>query len=297
VTTHEDTNAEAAVVADIAARAAGVQPTPVDPNKDRVALVRETTSDDGVRLTDTVRVISMERFADAPYRRRGLVLFDEPDSFSAYVNEFKDPAETRIYASLAGRVAVAVINDDDATMPVTTGAWRDHRAELRVRATPEWERWRKLDGRLQSQTDFAEHLELNLPDIVEPVAADLVEIARSFTASTDVQFRSAVNLQSGETRFAYDENTVAKATGSGGSTIDIPRIFKLKIAVFQGTDPIEVAARLRYRLGGGNLSIGYLLDKADDIEREAFKAEVGMVGEATGLDPLYGSPSAPITGP
>lgn len=287
---------EAAVVADVARQTAGVKHTQVKPDVEKILLVRELTGLD----TDQVRVLSMEKFAPAPYRRRGTALFDDPASLVLYVNTFKAEGLARLYASLAKRQAVVVLNDDDPAdndSADTIGAWRDHRAELAVRATPEWERWRAMDSKLVGQTDFAEHLELNLADIVEPVAADLVEIARSFTASTDVQFRSAVNLQSGETRFAYDENTTAQATSSGGSTIDVPRTFALRIAVFQGTEPLDVTARLRYRLHGGHLTIGYLLDKADDIERNAFQNEIEDVAKDVGLVALYGQSPMPPSSP
>lgn len=288
---------EAGVVADLAALAAGVQHVPIDPDAVRLVLVREVVHNaESARTISTVKVLSLEPWAAEPERRKGTVCFDESESFASYVNEFKAPPATRLYASLSSRALTAVLNDDEpGREDAPHGAWRDHRAVLSVKTTPEWDRWRKADGHLVSQGEFAEHLELNLGDITEPVAADLVEIARSFTASTDVQFRSAVNLQTGETRFAYDENTQAQATGSGGSSIDIPRVFTLALAVFQGTDPITVTARLRYRLKNGNLSIGYLIDKADDIERQAFATEADVVSAETGLKVLYGNPASAAT--
>lgn len=290
----EDAN-DAVVVADLARQAAGVQETKVDPDATRLLLVREAVRYDGNKgerepcVADRVRVLSLEQWATRPERLRGSVEFDEAASFASYVNEFKASPATRLYASLKERRVDAVLNDDDPGLEdAPQGAWRDHRAALLVRATPEWARWREHDGAQMSQTEFAEHLEINLADIVQPAAADLVEIARSFTASTDVQFRSAVNLQSGETRFAYDEDTRATATNTGGSTIDVPRTFTLLIAPFQGMDKIEVTVRLRYRLQSGRLSLGYLVNLADDVEREAFKAAVEGVAEATGIDALYG---------
>lgn len=295
--TDDPIETEAGAVAEIARKAAMPNAVEITNVKvQRFHLVREATEVSGV-LHDRVRVLSMEAFATNPYRRRGTVVFDDPASMVAYVNEFQAQGASRLYASLAGRSAVAVLNDDDAAaidVPDAddAGAWRDHRAELRVQATPQWTRWRERSGAWGSQADFAEHLEINLADITDPVAADLVEIARSLTASNDVQFRSAVNLQSGEIRFAYDENVQAKATGSGGSAIDVPKAFTLRIAVFQGTDPVDVTARLRYKLTGGTLALAYLLLNADDIEREQFHEQIEAVGTGVGLTPLYGMPPA-----
>jgi uncharacterized protein YfdQ (DUF2303 family) len=232
----------------------------------------------------------MEAFAAEPYRRRGHVVLDDPGSIVAYVNEFKVEDASRLYASLDHASLVAILNDDPAVSPDVhdAAAWRDHRAELKVKRTPEWTRWRESDSKQMTQEDFAEHLEINLPDVTQPVAADLVEIARSLTASNDVQFRSATNLSSGEIRFAYDENVNAKATGSGGSTIDIPKTFTLRLAVFQGTEPIEITARLRYKLNHGTLFLSYLLLNPEDVERRAFHEQVEAVGVGVGIVPLYG---------
>lgn len=293
-----DQRAEADAVAEIARQAAMPSAAEISrPDSERFHLVRETsTNQESHQVVDRVRVLSMEAFAAVPYRRRGTVVFDDPGSIVGYVNEFKIDGATRIYASLAGRNATAIIDDDPAIAEdLTAAGWRGHRAELRVLATPEWARWREADNRKMTQGEFAEHLEVNLSDVAEPAAADLVEIARSLTASNDVQFRSATNLQSGEIRFAYDENVQAKATGSGGSTIDIPKTFALRIAVFQGTDPIEVTARLRYQLSHGSLFLSYLLVNADDIERRAFHEQVEAVGVGVGIVPLYGGAPPPVT--
>lgn len=291
-----DQRAEADAVAEIARKGAQVNAAEVTrPDSERFHLVREAMQAPGGPIQERVRVLSMEAFADRPYRRRGTIVFDDPGSIVSYVNEFKVEGATRIYASLPARIATAILNDDDSGgTDVDLGAWRDYRAELRVLVTPEWARWRESDGKKMSQGEFAEHLEVNLPDVAEPAAADLVEIARSLTASNDVQFRSATNLQSGEIRFAYDENVQAKATGSGGSSIDIPKTFTLRIAVFQGTDPIEVTARLRYQLSHGSLFLSYLLLNADDIERRAFHEQVEAVGVGVGIVPLYGTAPPPV---
>lgn len=295
--------ADVAALADLGRRAAGPNVEPVNPDEHRLLLVREQTYNDGNRgdypsgFAERVRVLSLEPWATRPARRRGTVTFDEGGSFSLYVNEFTPDGQhpARLYASLSERRAVAVLNDDVPGWDAPAGAWRDHRAVLRVLTTPEWDRWRKGDSEMGSQEDFAEHLELNLADIVEPAAADLVEIARSFTASSDIQFRSAVNLATGETRFAYDEDTRAAATSTGGQSIDIPRTFTLRIAPFQGMDPIEVIARLRYKLRGAHLSIGYLLMNPDDVERSAFKDTIEQVAGATGLPAHYASAPEPRT--
>lgn len=276
----------AAVLRDAVLDAAHVNHEPVDPDATRLLLVRETR-DGGA---STVRVLDLEPWATHPERRTGAVEFDEPASFVLYVNEFKSADETRFYASLAEPRALAVLNDDrPGEVDPPTGAWRDHVAALRLVRTPEWDRWLTNDGEMMTQVEFAEFLEINMRDVIEPDAATLIEIARAFTVSSDVQFRSAQNLATGETQFAYDEQHQASAGGT--KKVEVPKEFTLDIAPFQGTPKIHVTARLRYRLRGGALSLGYMLDNPNDIEGAGFRSIVESVGDEIGLPVLYGRPA------
>lgn len=273
--------------------AAGVQSEPVNPDETPLLLVRELTlhgdRSHGDHTTDKVRVLDLSPWAKNPARRSGGVVLDEPASFDAYVNEFKAEGATRLYANLEGAQLIAVFNDDQAS--ASAGAWRDHRATLRLKRTPEWTAWRSRSGKKDGQREFAEFLEEHLDDITQPDAADLIEIARTFTASNKVTFRSGVNLTNGETRFQYDEELEGKAGATG--QIDIPREFGLSLAIYEGTEKLEVTARLRWSLRDGNLLIGYVLVDADRLERESFRSEVEACQASVGLEALYGTPASP----
>jgi uncharacterized protein YfdQ (DUF2303 family) len=288
----DDPQTEAAVVADLAHAAAGVRSDLAHPDEGGVLLVRERTVNHASMLTqDHVRVLDLEPWADRPRRRRGNVTLDDAASFERYVNEFKADGSTRIYASLTGHIITAVFNDDTPSPDddAAQGAWRDHRAHLTLQPTDDWTTWARHDRRLMSQADFAQHLEDNLPSIATPASADLVEVARSFQATNDVQFRSALNLASGETRFAYDESVEAKAGAKGN--LEVPSQFTLRLAPYEGCDLVDVVARLRFKISGGNLQLGYFLVDADRIKRAAWDEVIGAVGSVTGIEPLMGTPA------
>lgn len=286
----------AEVISALARSAAGPNAEPVNPDETPLLLVREGQYNDGnhgqwaAGVTDKVRVLDLSAWATVPGRRSGGLILDEPASFEAYVNEFKVKGSTRLYANLEGAQLIAVFNDDVAS-PSGPGAWRDHRATLRLKRTPEWQAWRQLSGKKGGQREFAEFLEEHLDDITQPDAADLVEIARTFTASNKVTFRSGVNLTNGETRFQYDEELEGKAGAT--AQIDIPREFTLSLAIYEGTHAVQVTARLRWSLRDGNLLIGYVLVDADRLERDQFRAGVELTEAAVGLEALYGSPALP----
>jgi uncharacterized protein YfdQ (DUF2303 family) len=138
------------------------------------------------------------------------------------------------------------------------------------------------------QEDFAEHVEDGLDEIVDPDGAYMLELAQTFHAHTNVEFGQAVVLASGERQFTYVENTSAQAGKRGELTI--PKELKLGIAPFEGTQPYKVIARLRYRLQGGTLKLGYKLVRPLDVQRAAFNDTVAWIEEDTSHSILRGIP-------
>lgn len=274
---------EAGVVADIARAAAGPQPFVLDPEV-RAYMTRTRLAGGG----DAIQILDTEYLQEAPRRTKGDAAFTETESFVRYLDEFPggDHDHRRIYASIEAGQIVAVLNDDISEAP----AWRDHRAHLALLRTPEWNAWRQKDGHMGTQVAFAEHLEVRLRDISDPPAADLVEVSRSFTASSEISFRSAHDLATGQTQFAYDEDVT---TTAGTKQIAVPKVFTLTIALFRGTDPVLVTARLRYRLRGSDLTIGYILDLPDDAEESVLRDVLVSIETDTGIKPLMGTPPTP----
>lgn len=179
-------------------------------------------------------------------------------------------AVTVTYANVHALEFVTVINDHaihETDTPMTPG-WRDHRIIHRLEESPALKAWKALDRQMVSQIDFAEHIEDRLRDIVVPEAAEMLEIATTFAATSSTNFRSGHRLQSGVTRFEYIEDQEAKA--GQARDLDIPARFTIRIEPFIGADPVDMDARFRFRLAGGHLTLGYLLDDLDALARTAF---------------------------
>lgn len=217
----------------------------------------------GSRLETTRTPPAHPDFTDAPLRARGTY---RPATVAALIDVIKrhqDVALTTVWVHpTTGRI-VAIFNDAKPGEP----AWRDHRAQLDLTVPEEWKHWKGKDGQMMSQVDFAEHIEDGLTEIVEPVGADMLELAQTFHASTDAQFRSAHRLQSGQVQVQYDETVTASAGTS--KEIKIPREFKLAIPPFLGEEPYSLTALLRYRVSGGTLKLGYKLQRPDAVIRDA----------------------------
>jgi len=248
---------EAGAVAVLAQEAAA--PDELDPNKTYSLLVP-----DG----DHVELLDLEYRLPAPERARGTYRPATVGALIDHVTRHYDKDHTTIWVHpTSGRIA-AVFNDTAPGEGATPG-WRDHCSQLDLRHTDEWLFWRSKDGQLVSQTEFAEHIEDGVKEIVEPAAADMLELAQSFQAAASASFRSATRLADGTVQMQYDEQLDAKAGRSG--EIPIPTEFTLAIAPFLGEEPYKITARLRYRLTSGTLRLGYRLERPNDVVRDALE--------------------------
>lgn len=218
-------------------------------------------------------VIDLERYAPVPQRARGTYILATVEAFIAYVGVHDADVATTVWVDISGSQVQVVFDDHGPEMP----GWGEHRAILPLRATPEWRHWTSKDGTTLSQEAFAEHVEEGLTEIVAPDAADMLEIAQSISATSTANFRSARRLHDGRVQMVYDEDVDAKAGASG--EFEVPREFVLSIAPFYGEEPREVRARLRFRVNGGKLTIGYRLDRPEAVVRGALQGIADRLGE------------------
>lgn len=271
------TGGDAEVIIDTAIRTA--EPTELGEDQAYAFVVPQGAK---VEVVDVDR----EKRFDQPRRKRGTVHLTTADSLIAYVTDHdgKD-GRTRLYADVDQRRVVGVLNGPNADP-----GWGDHKAVLTLKTTPEWDRWVSLDGVIGDQVTFAEHLEDCLGDIAEPPGADLLELAQTFQATTSAEFRTGARLADGQRQLTYVEDIQASA-GQGGD-IAIPADFLLSLAPIEGSEPVVVKARLRFRVGNGQLRIGYILHRPDVVLREAFDNVLAKVETGTDITAYHGTPAA-----
>jgi len=216
---------------------------------------------DGVAL----QTISMEAGLPAPVRKRGEVqVFDAP-SFNAILEANAEAGNITIYISRDANdpKIVAVLNGNGEGGEAFGGpGWGDFRAEILFRFTPQWLKWKAIDGKMLPQLAFAEFIEDNLGDIVSPAGADMLEIAQELSAKRSVDFKSNVRLADGRLQFQNIEDITAQV---GAGQIAIPPTITLGIAPVFGLPPFRVDARFRYRIENGKLTLGVKLQRIEDI--------------------------------
>lgn len=219
-----------------------------------------------------------------PPRKAGATTVRDAVSFHAYFAKHADD-DSEVYAD-ADRLTVTAVLDAHTT---DNARWSGHRLHLALRETETWKQWTARDGKLMDQETFAEFLEDHLPELLEPSAADMLEIAQSFQATSKVEFQSAQRLTSGQRQFQYVETGTTKAGQKG--QLAVPETFTIGLIPFDGSEGYKLTARLRYRIGASGLQLGYKLDRPDEIRRTAFGDVVKTIGEQIDQPVMNGTPA------
>ncbi len=214
---------------------------------------------------------------------KGAVSVKDVPSFLAYVEKFKGSGT----ALFADRDKGTVIAHLDYHAGAEAPGERKHVATLNLGLSRQWKTWMTINRKRTEQSAFGEFLEDNLPDILEPDAAELLESARNLTLHKDVSFESRAKVADGSIRFAYEE-VVSQGKRENG-TIDVPERLKLSIPLFENGAAIDIEVRLRYKLEDGKLYFTVILDQAESALETAFAEILAQIEKGTGLKPYLGS--------
>lgn len=191
-----------------------------------------------------------------------------------------DNPPVALYADDSKQTLVAILNDDFGS----TAGWRDHRVVLDVSKTEEWQHWRANEG-LKEQEKFAAVIEEGQLEITDPSPAQMLRIAETFEATVGVTFKKGAAVRDGAQQYVYEETIDSTA---GGGTIAIPEGFTITVAPFIGGPRYVVKARLKTRLVGGKFTIGYALERPEEVERQAFRGIATEVASTLSLVAVEG---------
>lgn len=229
---------------------------------------------------------AIEKASPVPYRKKGTVALTSIDSFNEFVKDQARDQGTYIYADPEARTLTAVFNDHEYGERSTDAGWRDFRAVYNAELSREFATWLMHNKKPMEQEVFAVFLEDNIADVVEPSGETLLAIALTLQAKTEVNFNSSKRLDNGQVQLTYTENIDARA---GAGAIEIPREFAIGCRLFKNGEGYKIRARLKYRLGGGNVKFWYELDRPENVIEDAFSAYVEKAKE-TGVKVLIGKP-------
>ena len=221
-----------------------------------------------------------------PERKVANVEVRTPGSFISYWTQFFDDGSQAFADDQNSRVMACL----DYHFPTAEreARWRKHWVTLQLEKTDEWKTWLGKNGTAMDQEAFAEFLEDNAPDIIDPVSTKLAEYARELKSTTGTEFRSKIDPKSGAIEFTYQESVAGKIGKSG--SIDVPERFTIAIPIFLGMSKVTIEARFRFRAPGGKLSLWYQLYRPKYHEREAFQGAIADIEKAIGKHVFIGKP-------
>lgn len=219
-----------------------------------------------VRGDETIQVHDLEKYLTRPRRQRGTSTVHDWRDFAGLVNRLVDPYHTTVWCNVDNGTFTAVFDDHGREQ---VAGWRSHTAVLKLKDDPDWVRWLNADNQFLTQEQFALFLEDVAHTIISPDAATLIEVATTFRASKKADYKGGVRLDNGDLALSYEEQTNASA-GKKSGTVEIPQTFTVRIAPWRGVDPVDLTARLRYRLNDGHLGIGFSLLRPDRAKDDAF---------------------------
>jgi uncharacterized protein YfdQ (DUF2303 family) len=227
------------------------------------------------------KVEDLEPFLPRPLRIDQDVTLQDTDSFIGYVKEFMTGA-TLIFFDVQTEIFKAAFEYHEIGKP----SWNEHTASFKPRRSVEFQTWMDSNRKQMTQVEFARFLEENLPDIVEPPAAELLQIALTFEAKKSVEFSSGVRLANGQIQFQYDE--VVRGTAQKG-TIEIPEKFVLGIPIHVNGPAYRIDVRLRWRLQEGKVVFWYEVVRPHRFIEHALKEISQRIANETGVPLLAGS--------
>jgi Uncharacterized conserved protein len=246
-----------------------------------------------VRAGDEVHEIDLtsDEFRGFPRRITGTATLADVASLLGYWGKHAT-AGSDMFADPGAHHFCAVIDAHGGGDGVGDADWQQHRAACGLVLSDAMAAWKARDGQAMKQDQFAEFIDENMTYIVDPPAADLLEMVQQFEATTTAVFKSGVRVQSGQRTISYVENIDATMGGNQrGGTIEVPRSIALRLPVWRNmATVVDVTAALRFRVVSDKLTLSYKLVQLTDVIDGAFAAVVDQVAEGIGRAVLLGTP-------
>lgn len=284
---NQETNPDAEFGAPLAAFKAGLQsqvPTEIIPgvlahHKDLVITERLEQ-----------RLAALKQSSPGPENPRGTITVHTVESFAAVVNDNSD-ARTKIFADTETGKVISVFDflecggREGTDQPdIRARGWGQHTAQILFRESRKLKEWRKL-LEWTSQVDFANFIEDHLEDVMDPSGQDLLTIATDLEANSTGAFKGRVNLDNGDTRMSFQNDT--------DTSVDIPKNLTLGIPLFEHGDRYKLPARLRFHVSGGAVKFKLLFTNLEDAKEQEFERIVQDIEERTAAQVYRGNLALP----
>lgn len=264
-------------------------------------------------VPDGVTMKSIKPFLDeylvAPERTKGSSSHDTLDSFLQHVQAFKELSRSAIFADQSKGVLQCIYDYNKAGEP----RFLEHRAYYNAKKSTRWNVWFDSNRKVMNQAEFAEFIENNALDLIDPPqttmedftpaelailnvaktlnttiasASRVIELSRSFQVHEKATATAAHNPSTGELTVEY----VTEHKDASGEKLKVPGLFVIAIPVYEGGHNYRIIVRLRYRLKEGKMLWFFELYQPEKCVEDAFR-EICEEAQTDSLLSVYrGSP-------
>jgi len=233
----------------------------------------EKTGREFVVLSERQRLEDLDFLLEEPRRIKKQFSLSTELSFTQYVDKFLRP-ETIFLCMKSHPYIHAIIDYHDKVDEKDLPSFCTHLVDYKPVHSIEWNRWTNTCGKKMTQVAFAEFIEDNIKDVVEPDSAQLFTDITNFRLIRRATFGSKINVQNGEIDFQYSNES--EKNGS----VKLPETLTLGIRVFEEGEYYNVNVKLRYRVDEDEgLVLWYEITNQDKVYDYAFNKIVERLTE------------------
>lgn len=280
--TIEPGRTEADAIAEIATRQADPLHTLTLGSEGRPDIVLVATRDGNLvtehqphpTYTRTVRVATVAALTTycAPFRTASLDADADPDWL-----------RSTLWANGDDKTVTVILDDHNTARP----GWGDHRAVLKLDYSDPFKAWHTIHSKQQvPQDEMADFLEEHAHEVTDPHGADLLELARTFTATVSGQFARSRNALNGTTQLTW----VEEVDGRGGKASDltVPNEITITVPLLHGQQPRPITCRFSYRVRSGQLTLGLKILRLQELVAEEVTAAARTASDGLDLEVIEG---------
>ena len=232
--------------------------------------------------------VSLEELLPAPRRIKASPEFHDVEGFLDYTTEFASDG-TRVFVDADKHRLFTVF---DAHAPDRPG-WGDHCASLRLKCSPEWERFCAVSGKGFDPMALAEFIEENLEYFQGPIAgADLLTMAQNLKVQLKGNLDVQHSTQSGLRHLQIKDDSVL-AGRVAEKELAFPEQVDLKLRVYEGHAAYAVRVFLRYRVKKDGVSFWFVIPDRAGIQEAALDNIIDDIKTQSGLKVLKGRYQGP----
>jgi uncharacterized protein YfdQ (DUF2303 family) len=211
------------------------------------------------------QVHDLEAVQRHPNRIVGSYSFRDVRSLADYLARFEAPHSIAFSDPDRFAIRVQIDHHEHGDGGEATPSHCGHTAAFIARFAPHYKLWRDIHGKPMSQVKAGEFLEERAVDLIEPQAADIMDMVMTFEALKKVEFSQSTRLHDGRRQFSYKEENEARGN------VTLPERIRLRLPIFEGMEPDVVLVRVRYRIEDARLVFAFEIHDRDDVEMTAFE--------------------------